>query len=37
MTDDRIKIVEGPLVELDSVVSQSLTLMLHELATNALK
>jgi two-component system, chemotaxis family, CheB/CheR fusion protein len=37
MIDDRIKIADGPLVELDSVVSQSLTLMLHELATNALK
>ena len=33
----RIKIAESPLVELDPVVSQSLTLMLHELATNALK
>jgi hypothetical protein len=35
--DGRIKIAEGPLVELEPVVSQSLTLMLHELATNALK
>jgi two-component sensor histidine kinase len=36
-TDGRIEIVEGPLVELESVASQALTLTLHELATNALK
>jgi two-component system CheB/CheR fusion protein len=35
--DGRLKIAEGPIVELDPAVSQSLTLMLHELATNALK
>jgi two-component system CheB/CheR fusion protein len=33
----RTKIGEGPRVEISSVGSQSLTLMLHELATNALK
>ncbi|WID98821.1 CheR family methyltransferase [Bosea vestrisii] len=33
----RIEIAEGPLVDFEPVVSQSLTLMLHELATNALK
>jgi two-component system, chemotaxis family, CheB/CheR fusion protein len=33
----RIKLAEGPLVELGPVVSQALTLLLHELATNALK
>ncbi len=32
-----IDIAGGPLVELESSVSQSLTLALHELATNALK
>jgi len=35
--DGRLRIAEGPVVDLDPVVSQSLTLMLHELATNALK
>jgi two-component system, chemotaxis family, CheB/CheR fusion protein len=33
----RITIAEGPFVEFESVASQSLMLMLHELATNALK
>ncbi len=36
-TDGRIIITDGPVVALDPVVSQSLTLMMHELATNAIK
>lgn len=35
--DGRIEIGDGPSVELDQVASQSLTLLFHELATNALK
>ncbi len=33
----RIEIAAGPVIELKPAISQSLTLMLHELATNALK
>lgn len=35
--DGHFEVAEGEAVELEPVASQSLTLMLHELATNALK
>jgi two-component system CheB/CheR fusion protein len=37
MTNGQIEIADGPPVDLDPIASQTLTLMLHELATNALK
>jgi two-component system CheB/CheR fusion protein len=36
-TNGHIEIADGPPVDLDPIASQSLTLMFHELATNALK